>query len=116
MDKISLSGIRVNANIGITDQEKMLEQEVYVDTHLYYDFKKIQQTDDLKDGVNYSEVISFLRHLASENQTNTLEAFANMIAVETKKQFKLSKIKVGVESARFTEELDLDEIKLYVKR
>ncbi|MCJ8345164.1 FolB domain-containing protein [bacterium] len=116
MDEISLSGIRVNTNIGITQEEIMLEQEIYIDLHLYYDFKKIQESDDLKDGINYAEVISYLREASSELQTHTLESYINSIAMLLKKKFKLESIKLAVETTRFNETLDLDEVKVHITR
>ncbi|PCJ21536.1 MAG: hypothetical protein COB02_02770 [Candidatus Cloacimonadota bacterium] len=116
MDEISLSGIRVNTNIGITQEQQMLEQEIYVDLHLYYDFEKIQNSDDLKDGIDYSQVISYLREVSGDIQTHTLEAYSNQIAQDLKKKFKLEKIKLAVETSRFNDDLDLDEIKVYITR
>ncbi len=116
MDQISLNGIRVNANIGTNLEDRVLEQEVYIDLCLYYDFSKIQESDDLKDGIDYKKVIEILRNLSSDIQKSTLESYANDIAINLKKSFKLNRVDLGLETNRYNEDLDIDEIKVKITR
>ncbi|MBI5392600.1 dihydroneopterin aldolase [Candidatus Woesearchaeota archaeon] len=80
MDKISLTGIKINCIIGVNADEKTVKQELLLDVDLFLSVQKAAQSDNLNDTINYAEVLSLLRKTIESKQFNLIETIAQQSA------------------------------------
>ena len=115
MGSIHLEGIEVMARIGLLEEELLAPQDLLVTVDLEYDFEKVRKTDELSDGIDYREVIAFVKKFATAYDGKMLERFAQVLAESLKDAFPVSKVKLNVEKPRYTGKLGLREIQVQVE-
>ena len=116
MNKLILDGIQARTVIGIHAEEKLTEQGVEISLVLHAEFLKVIQDDDLADGIDYVDVVEFVRNFCQNHRGNTLENLAHKLALSVKKQFNLSKVELTVDKPRYTGKLEMEAIKFHVER
>jgi len=115
MGSIHLEGIEVMARIGLLEEELLAPQDLLVTVDLEYDFEKVCKSDELSDGIDYREVIAFVKKFATAYDGKMLERFAQVLAESLKGAFPVSKVGVNVEKPRYTGKLGLSEIRVKVE-
>ena len=116
MGKIKLQGIEVRVRIGLLEEEQFAPQDLYVSLELSYDFSSIRESDEITDGIDYREIVEFVRQFSSAYDGKTLERFAHLLAVELKQKFDFSKVRLSVDKPRYLQKLGLREITVEVER
>ncbi len=99
MDKVSVSGIRINSNHGCLDEEALIGSEYEVDIVVWGDVSASFQSDDLRDTMDYVKINEIAEKHVSQRM-KLIEAVSykilNEIFEEMPKvmrcQVKLSKI------------------------
>ena len=66
MGMIVLEDIEVMARIGLLEEELYAPQDLTVSVEIEHSFDRISETDDLADGIDYREVIEFIREFWHE--------------------------------------------------
>ena len=79
LDKIRLVGISGKTHLGVPAEEKLVAQEVSLDVTLYVKIGTVIYTDDIKDTVNYADVLKTIQKELTV-QHNTVESLAGMLA------------------------------------
>jgi dihydroneopterin aldolase len=79
---IELRGLRVQARIGVTDEELEVERPLLIDIDLIPFSCAATETDAIEDTVDYSQVAATAERLAREQPHRTLERLAARIAEE----------------------------------
>ncbi|MBU63501.1 MAG: hypothetical protein CMI26_13470 [Opitutae bacterium] len=115
MGSIQLKGIEVMARIGLLEEELLAPQDLIVTVELEYNFEKVRKTDELSDGIDYREVIAFIKKFATAYDGKMLERFAQVLAESLREAFPVSKVGLSVEKPRYTGKLGLREIKVQVE-
>lgn len=103
------------ARIGLLEEELLAPQDLLVTVVLEYDFEKVCKSDELSDGIDYREVIAFVKKFATAYDGKMLERFAQVLAESLKGAFPVSKVGVNVEKPRYTGKLGLREIRVKVE-
>ena len=116
MGKIKLEGIEVMVRIGLLEEEQFAPQDLYVSLELSYDFSKIRESDEITDGIDYREVVAFVRKFSSAYDGKTLERFAHLLADKLKEKFSVSQVRLSVDKPRYVKKLGLREIRVEVER
>ena len=116
MGKIILEGIEVMARIGLLEEEQFAPQNLRVSLEVSYDFEKIQGSDEMADGIDYSDLIESVRAFCSFYDGKTLEKFAHLLAIQIKKEFPVEHLKLAVDKPRYTKKLGLREIRVEIER
>ena len=116
MGKIKLQGIEVRVRIGLLEEEQFAPQDLYVSLELSYDFSSIRESDEITDGIDYREIVEFVRQFSNAYDGKTLERFAHLLAVELKEKFDFSKVRLSVDKPRYVKKLGLREIRVEVER
>lgn len=115
-DRIILRGIRIQALIGILDEEQHSQQELVVSVVVHTPFTRIQQSDQIQDGVDYREVISACRQFSLCHHSKTLEHFTHHLALHLKQTFAAQQIELTIEKNRYAKDLGVEHIEAYVCR
>jgi dihydroneopterin aldolase/2-amino-4-hydroxy-6-hydroxymethyldihydropteridine diphosphokinase len=84
MFKIIIKNLRLFGYHGINEKEKINGQEFLFNIVIYLNKSNFNRTDlnsdDIKNTVNYSEVISLVKKINNENKFNLLETFSQVLA------------------------------------
>lgn len=76
MNKITVTGLRVEACHGVLAEEKKTPQPFLFDVELGCDLSQAAESDDLRDTVNYAEVCALVRETALGKSCNLIEKLA----------------------------------------
>ncbi|WP_407280672.1 dihydroneopterin aldolase [Aromatoleum evansii] len=95
-DTIFLRGVRVEALIGVYEHERHAPQPLVIDLELGLQHARCCASDDLRDAVDYGQVLAAVRRLAQVNRAVLLEAFAQNVADALFAGFELSSVAISV--------------------
>lgn len=76
MDKLIIKDLVARGIIGVNDWERVKPQEILINLELYGDLRKVGQTDDLDDSINYRTIAKETLHIAETSERFTVEALA----------------------------------------
>ncbi|MFZ5927124.1 MAG: dihydroneopterin aldolase [Acidobacteriota bacterium] len=96
MDKVILSGARVEARIGVTGEERARPQELVIDVELEADTREAARADDLRLSVDYAAVWSCLKEVAQRQPYALVETLAERIAAAVLEEFAPEAVRVLV--------------------
>ena len=96
MDKLIIKESRFNCNIGITEEERKIKQEIILDAELFFDIKKSAQTGDIKHTVDYLKVHSLMKDITEKKEYNLIETLAEDTASSILEKFPIEKITLKV--------------------
>jgi dihydroneopterin aldolase len=96
VDKVIVSGARVMARIGVTEQERAAPQELVVDLELEVDTREAARTDDLRFSVDYAAVWRRLAEAAQRQPYALVETLAERIAAAVLGEFPAQAVRVLV--------------------
>ncbi|MDQ2853820.1 MAG: dihydroneopterin aldolase [Chloroflexota bacterium] len=79
-DRITVRGMRFQARLGVTSEERAEPQPIEVDVVLRLDLSHPAKSDELADTINYAAVYDLAREIAQERSFHLIEALAGAIA------------------------------------
>lgn len=79
-DRITLTGLRVQANHGVFDHEKRDGQEFVVDVTVWLELSAAAKTDDLADTLDYGELASRVTAIVGGPSRDLIETVATETA------------------------------------
>lgn len=80
IDRIAITGLRVQTRIGVSDEERAHPQTVIVDIGMNTDVSTAAESDDVTDTVDYHRVASDVEAVVKTNEVRLLEALASRVA------------------------------------
>ncbi|MBO4401660.1 MAG: dihydroneopterin aldolase [Selenomonadaceae bacterium] len=96
-DKVIITGIEIFGRHGVGELERRRGQVFKIDVEMDLDLVKAGFSDDIKDTVDYAEVIYDIDRIVSGPPRNLIETVAEEIAETLLKSFRrLERIKVTV--------------------
>jgi 7,8-dihydroneopterin aldolase/epimerase/oxygenase len=96
MDKLILQDCRFLCKIGVSDNERAMEKNIFMDVEMFYDVGKAARSDDIIDTVNYARVHEVLKEVVREKEYRLIETLAERIASRLLQDFLLKRVKVRV--------------------
>jgi len=96
MDIIFLRDLRVDTLIGVYDWEKRVPQTLQIDLDIAVPDNQAAQTDDIKDALNYADVVRDIQRALASRHFNLIETLAETIAQMLLNDFKTPWVKVSV--------------------
>lgn len=94
-DLLTLRDIDVRTRIGITDDERKVEQRLFVTIECAVDARGVARGDDLDAGIDYAKICDAVR-AAAATQRRTIERFAEDLAAMLIADFSLPSVTVTV--------------------
>ena len=95
-DRISITGLKVPARIGVTAGERDRPQTVVVALELERDLRPAGASDDLEDTVDYDHLTTSVADLVRSSETNLLESLAEKIASHVCASTEVDRVTVEV--------------------
>jgi dihydroneopterin aldolase len=115
-DFIEIDGIAGFGYHGLFDHERTNGQSFKVDVKLELKGKKSSKSDEIKDAVDYSEVIRVVHELIIGDPVNLIERLAQLIANNLLKRFPIKSVEVVVHKANAPVGFPVGDISVRIKR
>ncbi len=94
MDKIFLTGLKVECVVGIWEWERQVKQPVVLDIEMAADIRKAAASDHIDDTIDYKKVSKRLLSFVGESQFQLVETLTERIAEIIIKEFHVPWVKV----------------------
>lgn len=79
-DGIGIKGLRVDARIGVTEEERARPQTLVLDVDIDADLSKASGSDDLADTIDYAAAVSLISDTVRSSRCKLLEHLAYEVA------------------------------------
>lgn len=96
MDIIFIDGLRVDTLIGIYPREQAMAQTIELDLQIGASTASAGASDDIRDTINYAEVVERLRRELGSRHFNLLEKLAEHVAIVLLEDYSASWVRVSV--------------------
>jgi len=97
MDKIFIRDLALRCIIGCFTQERRKKQDVLIQIEMHCDLRKVGQTDNLDDTINYKAIKQSIITLVEKSEFKMIEALAEHIAVDILTNKKVKKVVVTID-------------------
>jgi 7,8-dihydroneopterin aldolase/epimerase/oxygenase len=94
MDKILLSGVRLEVLLGVPEAERAVPQTVIADVEFEYDLSPAGLTDDFAKAIDYAAVHETLRRAATIRPYALIESMAEVMAAAVLQQFDVASVRI----------------------
>ncbi len=106
-DTLRINSLVAECRIGVSEWEQANPQKVWLDLELEIDAAKAAAHDDVKDAIDYGELVTSVKSLVQDRSYRLLETMAEDVASLVLKQFRTPSVLVrakkralpGIESA-----------------
>lgn len=82
IDHVIVKGLRCEARVGVTDEERSAPQVIVVSLDVSTDLSAAGSSDDLEDTIDYAGLISSVDAVVREGEVKLLETIAQRIVEE----------------------------------
>ncbi len=96
MDKIFLSGLKIDTVIGIWEWERKIRQTVIIDLEMSADIARAAATDCVEDTLNYKLVAKRIQSFVADSGFQLVETLAERVAGIVRDEFDVQWVKVRV--------------------
>ncbi len=96
MDIIFLRELKIETLIGVYEWEKRVPQTLQLDLDVALPDSRACQSDEIKDALDYANIVQHVRAMLASRHFNLLEAVAEHIAQILLNDFKAPWVKVSV--------------------
>ena len=96
MDIIFVRELRVETFIGVYEWEKRIPQTIQLDMEIALPDTAACQSDDIRDTLDYADVVRHIQGSLSEQRCNLLEALAEHVAQILIARFNVPWVKISV--------------------
>ena len=116
MDAITITGLRLETRIGVTEQERSHPQSVVMSLHIDADLARARATDELADTVDYHRVITEIAELVRSSNVRLLEHLGEKIAEHISEMDGVTGVTVEVAKEPPPVEEDVEAIGVRVEK
>ena len=95
-DTIFLTGLEIDAVIGIWEWERKIRQKVIIDLEMSVDIQRAAATDSVDDTLNYKLVSKRVQQFVAASEFQLVETLAEKIAAIVRDEFKVAWVRVRV--------------------
>jgi dihydroneopterin aldolase len=103
-DRIFVDNLRLSCRVGITPEERRQPQEVLVDVSIFLSLVRAGRSDDVRDTVNYKEVVQRVSLYVSGKEFTLLEGLAEGVVSAVLDAFPVERVVVKVRKAKYSDE------------
>ena len=117
MDRITLSGLRVEGRLGVSADERTLPQMVEVDLEVEADLASASASDELRDTVDYAPLVALATRAVEDGAYRLLEGLAGAIARDAlAASDAIEAVTVRVRKLAVPLEVDMDHAQVEIRR
>ena len=89
MDKIFLTGLKVEATIGVFEWERQIRQKLCIDLEMATDITKAAEHDRIDDALDYKHVAKYLQDFVSASEYQLIETLSHDLAKALIQEFNI---------------------------
>lgn len=115
-DTILLAGMRFEGVHGVADEERAFPQLLEVDLEVGRDLAAAAASDDLRDTLDYGELVEVCRRVVEEGTARLLEAVAGAILDEVAARPGVERVTVRVRKPAVPLDVELDYAQVSLSR
>lgn len=93
-DTIQLRGVRLQARVGVPDEERAAPQQIIVDADLDWDIRAAAAKDDFSATIDYAAVRDTLAEVASAQPWHLIEAIAERMAAALLDRYPTARVRI----------------------
>lgn len=95
-DKLIIRDLVAEGRVGVYEWEQQAPQQVWIDVELAIDAAKAAASDDMKDAVDYSRLVSRLKQHVAARPVKLLETLAEELASLILKEFAVPRVMLRI--------------------
>jgi dihydroneopterin aldolase len=104
MDRIFIENLRLECQVGVTEQERSRAQKIILDLSLDLELSKAAASKKLADTVDYREVQRQVSLFVSSGEFLLLESLADGVATVVLDGFKVERVRVRARKEKYSVE------------
>ena len=89
MDKIFLTGLKVEATIGIFEWERQIRQSLCIDLEVETNAAMAATDDRIDDAVDYKSIAKYIQNFVSTSEYQLIETLSHNLANELMQTFNI---------------------------
>jgi dihydroneopterin aldolase len=93
---IGISDLKVNCIIGIYPHERKVNQDLFLDITIKYDFQNARKTENVNDTIDYANLAEMVTNLGIKKQYQLIETFAEDAADLVLNNFSVNEISIKI--------------------
>ena len=113
-DRVVVKGLRVEARVGVSDEERSRPQVLLVTVEAWRNLKPAAQSDDVAETIDYGVLVRDLTDLVGGGEARLLERVAEQVADHVLSQPEVTKavVEIAKESPPIEQQLDLVSVRI----
>ncbi len=115
-DVIRIRDLRVEAHIGVTDEERARPQWLLISLDVFGDFRVAGASDDLQDAVDYGTLVSDVAGLVRTTHVKLLERLGEVIAGALLASKRVERVFVDIAKEAPPVEEDVGRLSVAIER
>ncbi|MDQ3646555.1 MAG: dihydroneopterin aldolase [Actinomycetota bacterium] len=115
-DVIRIRDLRVEARVGVTDEERARHQAVLLQIEITADLRDAGRSDDLADTVDYAAVIEDVAKLVAASETRLLERLAELVAERIGRIARVQGVAVEITKVSVPVPQDVKDVSVRIER
>ena len=117
MDRIVLTGMRLEGHLGVSEEERAFPQLVEVDVELETDLGQPASSDDLAEGVDYAPIVERTREVVETGEHRLIESLAGAVAdAVVDASGRVTAVVVRVRKLAVPLDIDMDHAEVELRR
>jgi len=116
MDKIHIKNLKIAGKHGVYDFEKKQNRFFEIDAVICLSLKKAGESDNLKDTIDYVEVVNLITEIFKEKDCKLIEAVAESICSTLLDSYPINKIKLKIRKPHAPIDADFETIQVSITR
>ena len=112
-DRLILQDVTAECRLGVHDWERAKPQPIWIDVECPIDAARAAASDDVREALDYAELVTAVRRVANSRMYVLLETVAEEVARHILRQFKTGRVRVRVKKRSLP---DLDYAAVEVER
>ena len=89
MDKIFLTGLKVEATIGIFEWERQIRQNLCIDLEMATSIAKAATHDRIEDALDYKSIAKYIQNFVAMSEYKLIETLSHNLAEELMQTFNI---------------------------
>jgi len=93
---ITIEGLEVRCNIGVSARERKVPQSLFVDIIMRVDIDRAVKSDRVSDTGNYREVCDWIKKFVENSEYHLVESLAESLAAGILKAFNVTEVTLSI--------------------
>lgn len=115
-DHVVVTGLRVPARIGVTEEERAEPQMLVINLDIAADLSNAGESDNLDDTIDYDALVTRIAGLVEGTEVRLLERMATLVVAEVAKVKGAAGVTVEILKEKVPVEEDVADVRVRIER